>query len=310
MEFGLHRDVPAARYHADDLADVPSLSSSIAKVILNQTPRHAWIGHPRLNPHFEAGDEAKFDLGSVVHEMVLGRGGGFQVIDAGDYRTKDAKEARARIVSEGRTPILSHQHDEAVAITGAVLKRLAQIGVTINPSNSEVVGLWQDRGGPVCRMMIDNLDGPIVYDAKVTSVGLDSGALSRLIGNMGYDLSAGFYLRGLDALRPQFAGRWRFRWIFIEADEPHEVRVLEADRTTLEIGDRKAATAIAKWGRCMKSGEWPGYPANVEAIGLTDWAVSSWIGREESDEDCRGAAFSSMSRPVERAPLKSVYGAG
>jgi hypothetical protein len=73
---GLHPAISADAYHADP-APAPSLSSSIAKTILHQTPRHAWFEHPRLNPNFEPKDDSKFDLGSVAHELLLGKGAGF-----------------------------------------------------------------------------------------------------------------------------------------------------------------------------------------------------------------------------------------
>src|SRR5260221_5320495 len=45
-------DIADADYHADCCA-VPSLSSSIVKLLDQQTPLHAWQAHPRLNPRFE-----------------------------------------------------------------------------------------------------------------------------------------------------------------------------------------------------------------------------------------------------------------
>ena len=38
-------------YHADP-ADAPSLSASIAKILIAETPLHAWTAHPKLNPNF------------------------------------------------------------------------------------------------------------------------------------------------------------------------------------------------------------------------------------------------------------------
>jgi hypothetical protein len=45
---GYHR-INAEKYHADPCV-VPSLSSSIAKILLRESARKAWFSHPRLNP--------------------------------------------------------------------------------------------------------------------------------------------------------------------------------------------------------------------------------------------------------------------
>ena len=80
---GIHYSMRAAAYHADP-CERPSLSSSIAKILLEKTPRHAWTAHPRLNPDFAAKDESKFDLGTAVHELMLGKGVGYTIIKAAD----------------------------------------------------------------------------------------------------------------------------------------------------------------------------------------------------------------------------------
>ncbi len=106
LPVGIHYDVAAARYHADPCVK-PSLSSSIAKILLEKTPRHAWYAHPRLNPDFAANTDTKFDLGSVVHELMLGKGVGYAVIKAADYRAKTAQAARQAAREEGKVPLLA-----------------------------------------------------------------------------------------------------------------------------------------------------------------------------------------------------------
>jgi len=294
---GIHRGVPAAAYPGDPAPD-PSLSSSIAKTLLKRTPRHAWHEHPRLNPAYAADDEAKFDIGSVAHELLLGKGSGFEIIEAEDWRTKAAQEARKAARAAGKTPILDRQHGEALFIVDAVTERLMQIpecaglftdgaAEQLQNGQAETVLIWQDIGGPWCRAMI-GWWGPTdvdVWDFKTTDAGLSDAEIRRTIFNLGYDLSAAFYIRGLTALRPELAGRFRWRWIFAETKAPYEVRVISADPTTLTMGDRRAALAIAKWHRCMTSGEWPGYAPDVSSVGYPEWAEGQWLDRELADED-------------------------
>ena len=40
---------------------------SIAKVLITQSPLHAWYQHPRLNPNFQSDHDSRFDIGSAAH---------------------------------------------------------------------------------------------------------------------------------------------------------------------------------------------------------------------------------------------------
>lgn len=286
---GFYPKIGAAQYHADELCDVPTLSSSIAKTLLSKTPRHAKLAHPRLRSSRAADDDERFDLGSVAHELILGKGGSFDVHDFADWRTKAAKEARATSRAAGRTPVLAEQMERAEAMMVAFwdaagettgFPKLDEVG------NTEVVGIWKDVGGPMCRMMLDWWPEPAtVLDIKTTDVSLSDASLGRLIENLSYDLSASFYLRGLAHLSPDTAGRVRWVWVFIEASQPHEVRIVEATNEQIGRGHRKAALAIAKWQQCMESGKWPGYAREIVKIEAPGWAETAWDAREADDPD-------------------------
>jgi hypothetical protein len=71
---GFYPEIDAKRYHADDLALVPSLSSLIAKVLVDQTSKMAWLAHPRLNPAFKIEYDDKFNLGDAVHDWLSSGG--------------------------------------------------------------------------------------------------------------------------------------------------------------------------------------------------------------------------------------------
>ncbi len=314
---GVHYDIPAARYHSDDLCAEPTLSSSIAKVLLSATPLHAWIAHSRLNTALAPDGEKKFALGSVTHELLLGKGGGFEMIDAADYRSKDAKAARDAAIDYGKTPILAHQLADAEDMRDAVIARLREIPETraligadglLSQGDAEAVIIWRDIGGPLCRAMIDfwGATEAEVWDVKTIGVGLSDGAIRRQIENLGYDLSAGFYLRGLEALRPELAGRFKWRWIFVEGEEPFEVRVIEPDGEMLEIGKRKAALAIAKWHTALTANYWPGYPREITRLAPAQWSLAQLMEREMVDPDALNAVYD--NRVVERDPPK-LYGA-
>ena len=93
---GIYREFPVADYYADP-APTPSLTQSLAKIIIERSPLHAWHAHPRLNPDFERDDPTKYDVGNIAHALMLGRGKDLVVLETfDDWRTNDAKKRRAR----------------------------------------------------------------------------------------------------------------------------------------------------------------------------------------------------------------------
>jgi hypothetical protein len=232
---------------------------------------------------------------------MLGKGGGFEILDFPDYKTKAAQVARNDARAAGLTPILTHQYTQALKICmGDSLAGIPEYVALMNgPCHAETVLIWRQRQtsslsdypGVLCRAMLDWI-GPEptqIWDIKTTSAGLSDAALSRAIVNNGYDLSATFYLLGMAALFPDLAGRCKFRWIFVETEEPFEVRVIEADATTLAIGLKKATYAIEKWRRCIEDGphisRWPGYPRRIDSLNYPQWAESAWLAREEAEAE-------------------------
>jgi hypothetical protein len=119
-------DVPADAYHDDTLTDRPSLSASIAHVLVSRSPKHAWTAHPKLNPEFERTDEAKFDVGTLVHSLLLDQSREVAVIPADDWRTKAAKEARDEARAAGLVTLLERQWTEVEAMVLAVREQIGQ----------------------------------------------------------------------------------------------------------------------------------------------------------------------------------------
>ena len=74
---GIYDGIPENDYHADPVGPAPSLSASIAKLLVLKSPRHAWLAHPRLNKaKAEEVEKAKRarDVGTATHKLVLGAG--------------------------------------------------------------------------------------------------------------------------------------------------------------------------------------------------------------------------------------------
>jgi hypothetical protein len=70
----------------DDYHQRDGFSSSVAKVVVAQSPLHAKFA-TRRKPKKE------LDFGNIGHRLILGKGKAFEVLDFDDWRTKDAKAA-------------------------------------------------------------------------------------------------------------------------------------------------------------------------------------------------------------------------
>lgn len=287
---GIYYDIEAAAYHADP-CETPSLSSSVASILLKKTPRHAQHAHPRLNPLFKKEVTSNaMDLGSVTHEILLGCGGAFEVCPFDDYRTRKAQEWREVVVLNGKIPIKALDLDAAKSMAESVRSILPGIPGAeraIIEGHGEAVAIWRDYLGPLCRARIDWLDlaGGVVYDLKTTRTGLGDRHLNaRIAGEFeAFDMRAAFYVRGVEQLIEADPAARRvlcpdvdclsYRWIFVESEAPFEARVFEMDATTRANGDRKATAAILLWQQCLTENRWPGYARRIERPECPEWAL-------------------------------------
>ncbi len=283
---GLYR-MPAAVYHADP-APVPSLSSSIAKILIDQSPAHAHAAHPRLGKAGGADSDptrAK-EIGSAAHKLILGQGAEIQIIDAADYRTPEARRQRTAASEAGRIAILAPDLQKAERLANYADARLASIPDCegFHAATAELVGIVQDPSGAWLRIMMDRFEDrgshAIIWDVKTGDQPAAPHVLGRRIESMGMEVQAALYVRAVELLIPRLAGRVRFRWIFIENDLPHAVTVAEADGVTLGIGARKLALALSRWNTACRSDQWPGYPARIVHPEYPGWAEQRWLERE------------------------------
>lgn len=288
MKTGLHFDIPNDDYHADP-HDRPSLSSTLARLIINQSPLHAWHASPRLNPNFEGKNSKTFDIGRAAHRSILGQGDDYAVFPAdilasnGAATTKEAKAFAEECRSRGITPIKSDEAAQVEAMADAVKIRLAQMGIEIDSRRSEVVALG-DIDGCAVRAMYDNLpEGkPWVLDIKTTT-NAHPEACIRHVMDYGYDLQIAHYLDVLEAVTGE---RRKMRLCFVEKEAPYEVSVIELHDDASHEADwmltarSKAEEARRIWRECLEQRYWPGYEPRIAVVGAPAWYAQKWADRE------------------------------
>ena len=115
-----------------------------------------------------------------------------------------------------------------------------------------------------------------VVDLKLTEASVDPYSCEKRI-YADYDIQAAFYLRGMDALRPDGAGSRRFLWFFGEMHEPYAIsppmQMSEAGR---QMGSEKVERALKVWDQCVRTNEWPGYPRTLHIAEPPVWAMTQW----------------------------------
>jgi hypothetical protein len=294
-------DIPATEYHSDP-CPAPSLSSSIARLLVSYSPWHAWYQHPRLNPAYEVEESDRFDLGTACHAYLLEqREDLFVVVAEEDWRKKAAQEARAAARAEGKVPLLLHQW-EAVQAMAAAANR--QLDVHVDPPRPFAFGkpertlVWQDDGIWL-RARLDWLHdhGGVIDDLKTTEMSAHPDAwINGPLFRTNYDLQAAFYLRGLRALGVEGS----FRFVVQENYPPYALSVIAIGPEALESAEQELERAIAIWRRCLETNTWPGYPRRICYADLPPWERTRRLerrAREQYVDDGRDVSDQLMGEP-------------
>lgn len=315
---GIHFDVPEARYHADQMTADPTLSSSIAKLML-RSPLHAWTAHPRLNPDREPVEKKVFDIGRAAHRAVLGRGGDYVAIpddmlaSNGAASTKAAKDFIEQARAAGLTPLKAAEVDQIGAMADRLRQRMLEYGIEIDPARSEVTAL-AEIDGVVCKCRVDNapealmripgIPTPrrVMIDLK-TCEDASPEAVRRAVESYGYDLQAGHYT---ETWRAATGEDRDMLFVFVEKSPPHEVTVIHLLAEPGHSGDwfedarAKSAATRALWQECLTTNRWPGYPAGIITIEARSFYRQGWQDR--------AAMISQTSKPA-AAALRAAYDA-
>lgn len=276
--YRMHADA----YHADPCPDA-SLSQSIAKLLIDQSPMHAWHAHPKLNPAFEPDRDKKFDLGTAAHRIIIGQGRDVIVIPFDDYRKEAARACRDEALKTGHTPILKEQYDRVMMMVEAFHIFLDRHGLAAP---------FREGEGEVCiaapdettwlRSLVDwiEADGLTFDDYKTTDRSVAPHAIDRYADDSGWNVQAAMQDRILDLIEPESSGRRTFKFFAQEAYAPFACTVGVLGKDCLAIGHRKVQYAVDRWNACLKSGEWPSYEPAIVQIMTPEFSEKRWLDRE------------------------------
>jgi hypothetical protein len=281
------REIPADDYHADKVAETPTLSASVAKLLCSRSPLHAWTAHPKLNPDFKPVHAEKFDVGQAAHQVLLEGEAIVSVIEAPDWRTNAAKDARDAARAAGLVPLLEAQWAETQAMAAAAQEQLEALDVAPAPftdGKPEQTIVWEEAGGVICRARLDWLrdDYTVIDDLKTTSRSANPDDFTRSIFSMGYDVQVAAYRRAVATATGDYPDdpAVDFRFVVVETTPPYALSVIGLGPAALMIAEKKWAHAVRTWKRCLERDEWPGYPTRVAYAELPAWEEARWLERE------------------------------
>ena len=275
LNAGLHTCIPADRYHADPCPS-PSLSSTIARILSERAPVHAWMEHPRLGnqPATRSAPSGQILIGAAVHETCLTDEDTVRQIDADSYRTKAAREERDEAIAAGKLPLLAGEYGEYTRR----VERLRQHDVIrrLDRKDAELTAVWE-HGGAYCRARFDVADfgRDVIYDLKCTARQATPEAWGRSNLWQMYSMQIGHYRAAYGALTGVLPD---FRFIVQESEPPYEIRMFGMDSQGLEWCDRKAETARDDWAMLMAAygadERWPGYPSDLCVMETPGWIAA------------------------------------
>lgn len=280
---GLYDDVPDEVYHRDPVK-VPSLSSSVCKLIVGKSPRHARYAHPRLNPalleELETPTPA-MDVGTAAHKLILGKGREIKEIVADDFRTNAAKKARDDARAAGLVPILSDRMGGIRLLREAFFDQIqgTEVADLFNAGKGEVTGVWQDLEDVWCRMRIDWLPdsarngGHIsIVDVKTTAGSAAPEDWQRNAFDMGYDTQDAFYQRALReyGLIPGVRSATMY-FVVLEQEAPHGLSVHRFGGQAYAEAVALVDLGVSLWGECLRLDKWPGYAVQTTHIDPPKW---------------------------------------
>lgn len=289
-EPGIFIDFDEEAYFADP-CPTPSLTQSIAKVLIEQTTKHARAEHPRFKMIGEDEPDEKYDkakaIGNAAHAILIGRG---KTIAGGPFdawTTKEAKAFKAEAIAAKKMPILDkHLADAHLMVKAACTQLLeaapadAALEDAFTNGNGEVV-IAAEINGVWFRSLVDWMVNPrLMFDYKTTGMSVAPHALPKLMADAGWPIQAAMQDMILDILDPEGAGKRRFFFIGQENYDPFELTISELPRATMQMGHKLLAKAEGMWREAITTGVWSGYARVIHRPEYPGWMESQILNRE------------------------------
>lgn len=286
-EPGVYEDVLDEVYHADPVEGGSLSSTGARRLQLPGCPaKYRWEqDHPR-----EVTKE--LNLGRAAHHQVLGIGPELVVIDAENWRTKAAKEARNEAHLDGAIPLLPYEMEQIEAMAAALRAHpIASALLRPGTGRTELTLVWRDvPTGVMLRARLDKLTkdrrGRVLLVDYKTAVSAEPTKFEKAIHEHGYHQQLDFYKAGVMELGlgtdviPLLVAQ--------EKTPPYVVTVVQPTESAMFWGGVLNRAAIEIFAQCQRTGVWPGYSDEIVLAALPGYAERQYEdARERGDYDIK-----------------------
>jgi len=262
---------------------IKAFSAGLGQRILAQSPLHAWTESP-WNPAQDRDDSNTADIGTYAHAMLLEGGhAALCVVEADDWRTKAAKEARDSAHAAGLLPILAHKVGEVETMTGVAKDYLAgtELAGIFAFADAETTLVWENNG-VLCKARPDLLSADrrisLSYKTTAGSAQPDAWIRTQLPG---YDMGVVFYEQGIKATCK--VESTRVVTLVQEQKIPYSCSLIGLSPTWQAMAASKLARAMMIWSRCLLDGKFPAYPVQICYAEPKPWQMAEQEERDIQD---------------------------
>ena len=286
----------------NDYLHMRGFSASKAHILLRYSPFHAWRGI-----RGEPSDVA--DAGTSIHSALLEGIDLIDVIDPEQYRSKPTKAhpdgnipdgwtniairaARDASRASGRIPMLAadvQQIKDAVTAAQEHIYKSPLRGIFERGKPEQTI-VWEEwfhtgsvskgddaDGAITCKARPDFLtdERDVLIHVKTTKGSAEPEAFGRgMLVQMGYDVAAAFYARGLDYVNDERkALQAEHVFLVIEQNPPHGCSLVGLKPQLWDIARGKVDRAIRTWQKCRASNQYPGYPVGITYAEPRNWQL-------------------------------------
>lgn len=262
MKPGIYEDIDNSAYHAGE-----GISSSELKLIL-RSPAHLKEASDNPRPQTPA-----MALGTAVHALVLEPDKRVVPEVIVNKRTKDGRAELEAFHMEHADAIIctQDQYSHAIKMRDSLLLH-PTASVLFAAGVAERSHYWtDDTTGELCKVRPDfyNTDHDVCVDLKTSSDASKDSFLRSLV-NFGYDLSASYYLHGLDQTGIKAID---FIFVVVENMPPYPVAIYTLQGEMLHKGHVLWRRALDRLHECKTNNQWPGYPDEIQVLDCPAWAL-------------------------------------
>lgn len=265
----------------DEYAALPYCSQSKLNA-LRRSPAHLLVAmqHP-------SDDKPAQILGRAIHCLVLEPdlfNSRFAMAPDVDRRLKAGREIYDTFLKDigSKTPLSRDDWDTCFHIAESVRGHETAAKI-LNGAKTEVSLVWEHPATKVmCKGRLDALNANLhmIADVKSTLVAHPRG-FAKNVWEKGYHRQAAFYLDGakicgLDA--PYF------EIIAVEKSPPYALQIFNLSKEVLALAKEENDKLLATYAECLRTDTWPGYPSEIQELGLPPWAKSPSLSTEQLEE--------------------------